>query len=308
MKWMFVLLFPLAALMGDVRLDRLADSDSKACQEALSNAELSELWNVFLKGQAYLYFDKEQDLFQSSSGWQEAKEVLELGSGNGAYLRQLADVFEKKRYVGIEWQAPLVAQSSSQFGREGVEFTIGNAEENQNLSGQFDAVLYRMTLQHLKNPRRSLELSHGYLREGGRVYILDSYDPAKSSSHEIVTHTEASRLHNEKNKATQKGNRRITIEILAELEKGEGPLKDLFEVERTTLDAMGNRLEKGIRFESKEEMRRYFNHAMLFLAILKKGYEIPVDLAQAHEEMQVFLNDEPAWMSPGIHFMVLKKK
>ena len=301
-------LLPLFGLSAEARLDLLIEYDQKACIEILEEADLPELWNYFLKGQANLYFDQEAEWLSEKDCWKRAQSILELGSGNGAYLSRLSETFKGKTFLGIEKQISFVEQSNAQFGRSGLTFIEGDAEvEYEQYENQFDAVLYRLTLQHLKDPKRSLELAHQYLKKDGYVFIIDSYDPAKVSSHEIHVFEEASRQHNERNRATLKGNRRITIEILEDLQNRNGSLSNLYEVVHTSLDGQGNRLEKGIRFESEQDRKRYFNHALLFLSILKKGYEVPVDLSKAYSELQVYLEDETSWICPGMHLLILKK-
>jgi len=118
---------------------------------------------------------------------------------------------------------------------------------------------------------------------------------------------EASRQHNERNRSTLKGNRRITIEILEELQNKNNPLSGFYEVVYTSLDIQGNRLEKGICFENEMDRKRYCNQSLLFLSILNKGYGIPVNLLEAYNELHRCLEDESFWICPGIHYLVLKK-
>ncbi len=292
-----------------MHLDKLVEYDQYTCAEILQEANLSDLWNCFLNGQADLFFSHEAEFFASENSWITAQNILELGSGNGAYLYRLSEVFKDKEYLGIEKQSLLVIQSDAQYSRTGLSFTEGDAEqENEQLNNKFDGVLFRLTLQHLKNPRLALQLAHQYLKQDGYVFIIDSYDPAYSSSHEIPSIEEASRQHNERNKANLKGNRLITIEILEDLQNENSLLSNLYEVARTSLDVQGNRLEKGMRFESEQDRKRYFNHAMLFLGILSNGYDVSVDFSKAYEELQVYLKDEKSWVCLGMHFLVLKKK
>ena len=305
-SWFFML--PLLGLRAETHLDRLVEYDQKTCLEALQAVDLPELWNCYLKGQTDLYFDQEAEWLSQKDGWIRAQNILELGSGNGVYLSRLSETFKEKTFFGIEKQASFVEQSNAQFGRSGLTFTEGDAEiEYESYRNQFDAVLYRFTLQHLKNPKLSLELAHQYLKKEGYVFIIDSYDPARISSHEIRSFEDASRQHNERNRTASKGNRRITIEILEELQSGNSSLSSLYEIAYTSLDVQGNRLEKGIRFESELDRKRYFNQALLFLNILKKDYEVSVDLLKAYNELQVYLEDETSWNCPGIHLLILKK-
>ena len=302
------LMLPLIGLRAEIHLDRLLEYNAETCEEVLEKVDLSELWDCYLKGQTDLYFGQEAEWLSQKDSWTKAQKILELGSGNGAYLSRLSETFKEKTFLGVEKQTSFVEQSNAQFGRSGLVFTEGDAEiEYEQYQNQFDAVLYRFTLQHLKNPKLSLELAHQYLKKDGYVFIIDSYDPARVSSHEIHSFEDASRQHNERNRTASKGNRRITIEILEDLQTKNSSLSSLYEIAHTSLDVHGNRLEKGIRFESKLDRRRYFNHALLFLSILKKGYEVSVDLSKAYGELQVYLEDETAWNSPGMHLFVLKK-
>lgn len=311
--WTHSLQFVLATfflpLGANVCLDHLEQYDQETCLEMLEAIELADLWSHFLSGQTNLFFDQEAGLITSESFWQEAKSILEIGSGNGAYLHKLSGRFEDKQYVGIEKQAKLVEQSTQQFGQVGLEFREGDAEcEYEDYFHLFDVVLFRLTLQHLKNPRLALEHAYKYLKEGGHIIIIDSYDAAKSSSHPLPSFAEASRQHNEQNKKEMKGNRQITMEILKELQNGSEPLNECYEVARTNLDEQGTPIGKRIKFESEQERKLYFNQILLFLDILHKERNIPVDFRKAHEELQVYLEDDQAWICPGIHYLVLRKK
>ncbi|MBI3508935.1 MAG: methyltransferase domain-containing protein [Chlamydiia bacterium] len=304
--WLF--LFPLFGLRAEAHLDHLAEYDAQTCQEVLQAVDLPTLWNCYLKGQTDLYFEQEAEWLSQKDSWTRAQNILELGSGNGTYLSRLSETFKEKTFFGVEKQASFVEQSNAQFSRSGLTFIEGDAEtEYEQHRNQFDAVLYRFTLQHLKNPKLSLELAHQYLKKDGYIFIIDSYDPARISSHKIHSFEDASHQHNERNRAASKGNRRITIEILEDLQAGNSSLSNLYEVAHTSLDIQGNRLEKGIRFESEQDRKRYFNHALLFLSILKKGYEVSVDLSKAYNELQVYLEDKTAWNCPGMHLLILRK-
>ena len=254
-------------------------------------------------------FTQEADLIANQNFWQQAKNVLELGSGNGAYLHRLSTRFSDKNYLGVEKQPEPVKQSNQNFGGSKLEFREGDAElANEDLEDQFDVVLFRLTLQHLKKPRLALEHACTYLKNGGHVIIIDSYDPARTTSHTISSLEEALCQHNERNKKESKGNRQITMEILDELKKCNGTLGKLYEVEFTNLNEQGEVLKTVVKFENQQERRLYFTGVLLYLDILNKAWEVPVDFSKTHEELQVLLENEKAWICPGMHFLILKKK
>ncbi len=301
-------LVPFFGLSADARLDRLFEYDKQTCAEILQAADEADLWNHFLTGQVNLYFSQEAKLLASENCWLTAQNVLDLGSGNGMYLYRLSEEFNDKAYLGIDKQLSLVEQSNEELSRIGLEFREGDAEaEIEGCKGQFDVILYRCTLPHLKNPKLSLEHAYQYLKQDGCVIIIDLFDPASSSSHRIASLEDAFLQLKERNQREGTGNRRISIEILEELQQSKGPLAGLYQVIRTSLDVHGNRLEKGIRFESEQDRKRVFNHGLLLLDVLNKRYGIPVDFLKAHEELEVYLKDDHSWRSPGMHFLILKK-
>lgn len=304
----FICLTLFSSLGASVCLDHLEEYDQETCLEMLKAVDLTDLWSCYLSGQTNLFFDQEAELIANETFWQEVKNVLDLGSGNGAYLHKLSARFEEKHYVGIEKQAKFVEQANQKFGKWGLEFREGDADfENEELLDLFDVVLFRVSLQHLKNPRLALEHAYKYLKQGGHVIIIESYDPANTSSHFISTFEKASQQHKERNKKEANDSRLISLEILKELKNGDKPLDELYEVELTNLDEQGNSIGKNIRFESERERKLCFNQILLFLDILNKQLGISVDFQKAYEELKVYLEDDKAWISPGMHYLILRK-
>ncbi len=188
-----------------------------------------------------------------------------------------------------------------------MQFREGNAEIfYDDLRGMFDVVIFRLVLQHMDNPRMALTHAYEYLQGGGRIVIMDAYDAASRSSHRLPSKEEAVRLHNEKNQANKKGNRLITLELLKEL-KSE-TFGDLFELEFTSLNDQGEILSQVVKFQGLRDRQLSFSAFLMYLAILQKGWDVPVDFSQGYDECKVILEDESAWIRPGAHYMILKKK
>ncbi|MES2345739.1 MAG: methyltransferase domain-containing protein [Chlamydiota bacterium] len=286
----------------------LTGYDKKSCLELLEQAKLHELWDAFLQGQADLYFDQEAAFIAKERGWEQAVSVLEIGSGNGAYLNKLFMQFREKAYLGIEKQPELVLQSTQRFAMEGLSFVEGNVEiKDEALDGKFDVVLFRLTLQHLKEPRLALMHAYHYLKPEGHVIIIDACDRAKRCSHKLPALENAFHLLNEKNQKTSAGNREITMEILGELQKGKGHLAAAYDIAFSSLNTEGAIVHEWMKFDGKNHGKLLFNHGLLILNLLHKSYEIPVEFEQAYDELNICL-DEGYWVTPGIHFLVLKKK
>lgn len=311
MKKILTLMYFLAlsCVEANVSLSHLIETDKTTCLEELEKAADTQLWDAFLEGQAKLFFDSEFAWIAKGSWWQDANRILEMGSGNGAYLYKLSQQFPNKMFKGIEKLSQPVTQANEQYASAHLIFQQGDAEifDNQ-LANSADIVLFRVTLQHLQDPFAALENASHYLSSNGYVVIIDSYDLAKRTSHPIPSLDEALALVAEIQKKAGKGNRKVSLELLQALENKQSPLSERYEVVSSNLDINGNIIGDCARFEGETSRILCFNHGLLFLTLLNRTYHISANLAKGYEELQDYLNDENAWTSPGIHFLVLKKK
>lgn len=294
--------------LASVLLSNLVESDKTTCLEALGKATDAELWDVFLEGQSKLFFDSELVWIAKGIWWQEAKNVLEIGSGNGSYLYKLSSQAQDKMFKGVEKLSQSVKQANEQYVGANVVFQEGDGEvfDNQFVDS-FDIVLFRLTLQHLKDSVDALKNAAKYLSSNGYVVIIDAYDRAKKTSHPIPAIDEALQRVAEVQKRAGKGNRKVTLELLQTLETKKSPLSELYEVVFSNLDTYGNVIGDSVCFQGDKSRVLYFNHNLLFLTLLHRTYHISVDLNRAYDELQEYLHDKNAWTSPGMHFLVLKK-
>ena len=169
-------------------------------------------------------------------------------------------------------------------------------------------VIFRLTLQHLQDSTVALQNAAQYVSVNGYVLIIDSCDTAHRTSHPISAIDEALQLVAEAQSSKGKGNRRITLELLQGLESATSPLGSLYEVVFSNLDAEGNILCDITRFEGEQNRRLFFNHGLLFLTLLHRTYQIPVDLCKGYHELKAYVADKGAWTSLGSHCLVLKRK
>jgi SAM-dependent methyltransferase len=294
---------------ANVSLSNLVECDKATCLEELEKATDSQLWDNFLEGQAKLFFDSEFIWIAKGVWWQGAKNILEIGSGNGAYLYRLSRQFYDKTFKGIEKLSQPVKQANEQYAGTNLVFQEGDAEIfDDQLMGSADIILFRLTLQHLTDPAAALQNAAQYLSSNGYVLIIDACDTAKRTSHPIHAVEESLQLVAEIQKKEGKGNRKATLELLQTLETEKSPLSELYEVVSSNLDKHGNIVIDSVRLEGEQNRTLCFNHSLFFLNLLHRTYHIPVDLSGAYDELRDYLADENAWNSPGMHFLVLKKK
>src|SRR5579872_6133421 len=77
----------------------------------LKTTDIDHLWIQFLKIQSDLFFEKEFSPIFDQIWWREARDVLEIGSGNGDLLVKMSAAFPNKKYVGIDQQSTSVARA-----------------------------------------------------------------------------------------------------------------------------------------------------------------------------------------------------
>ena len=284
-------------------------------QEILAELEkmpIEALWDGFLRNQVDLYFDQEIGLFSEESWWQEAQDVLEIGSGNGEYLSRVALLFENKKYLGIEKKGDFVIASNIRFQDIHLlpSSKVMPKRSMIHLARKYDVVIFRFTLQHLQDPLQALNHAKGYLKPGGCLLLIDVCDSFYKTSHPILYLEEVAKWLDEKNGQQTTGNRLITLQLLKNLKDKENLFAQTFDVLFSNLDETGNgNIEsKQMIWQSQKERTLYFNHALYFLEILKKGtWKLPVDSSAAYDELRVFLDDQTFWIRPGVHVMVLRK-
>jgi len=289
-------------------LNHLIDQDKQNCLQTLENATDAQLWDAILEGQAKLLFDSEYSWIANENWWAPTKRVLEIGSGNGAFLLTLAGNAPEKSYLGIEKLPKSLEKAYANNKRTNVVFREGDAEVfDERLVDSADVVIFRLVLQHLNDPVLALQYAAQYSKD--YVLIIDAYDKARRTSHPITAMDEAVDLvAHQQRLQNAPGNRRISLDLLETLQNKTSPLSDLYEVVFSNLDTEGNLLKEMIRFEGKSARELFTNNVLLFLTLVNRTYHVPVNVDKAYDELQEYLKDDEAWSSAGMHYLVLRKK
>lgn len=118
--------------------------------------------------------------------------VLDVGSGAGEFLIELAGSVENVRAVGIDASSAMVETATSRAEAAGaaVQFVIGDAEHLDFPDGSFDRVNCSRVLVHLEHPRAAVEEMARVLAPGGRLAAFEpDFDAMMIDSDDLATAT-----------------------------------------------------------------------------------------------------------------------
>jgi 2-polyprenyl-3-methyl-5-hydroxy-6-metoxy-1,4-benzoquinol methylase len=121
----------------------------------------------------------------------EKGRLLDIGCGNGGFLRSFARIHPQWKLSGSEYDAKYKAEVESIPGVEGC--FVGDMSE---FPGDFDAVSLIHVLEHLESPGNVLQTVRGKLRDGGRLLVELPYyveNPFVLAVADHATHFDAPR-------------------------------------------------------------------------------------------------------------------
>jgi len=142
----------------------------------LTRPELLAIWNRLQRLQVDVVFLQELAAYYTAPGWHAARRVLDLGSGNGYYLRRLAEYFPGKAYLGVELAPQLSDIAVRENAGSGIRFECANLFE---VGDTHDFIILRLLLQHLDNIDDALDTLTRITRPGATALIVDSFDPVR---------------------------------------------------------------------------------------------------------------------------------
>jgi SAM-dependent methyltransferase len=101
------------------------------------------------------------------------KDVVDIGCGGGALVRQLAGL--GARAVGVEISEQQLAAAVEQDGRAGARYLVGRAQQLPLADGAVDVAVFMRTLHHVppRHMRQALREAARVLRPRGVVYVAE---------------------------------------------------------------------------------------------------------------------------------------
>lgn len=272
--------------------------DKRSAISFISEIHESDLWDIFLNGQAQLLASCDIDHLEKIPSFDQAESILEIGSGNGAFLHKVHKKHPSKQYHGIDYNEGYVKTASSRYANASIQFKVKDAEKlHLELKSSFNIIIFRFTLQHLQNPKLALKHAYQYLRPKGCICIIDAEDSSNGHSHPLTILEKAllqAKSLQEKDKT--KGNRDFTAKLEEDLNNPKSDLQSFF-------DQLHNSISTETIPGSKIS-----THLLLFSGLVNKRYGISLDFDKHYDEVQTLSSAPGSWFKFGIQRITLQKK
>ncbi|OBK04845.1 hypothetical protein A5746_21155 [Mycolicibacterium conceptionense] len=148
---------------------------------------IQRIWDQMQRLQTDFAIAQELSFYYTSPQWQNAHTVLDVGTGNGYYLKQIAARFPGKKYTGIDLSPELVDVANREACENNVSFENSRLFDHE---GTYDFVLMRLLLQHLDDIPTALDRVSQLTRPGGTALIIDANDTVRYFSPNFPLFTE----------------------------------------------------------------------------------------------------------------------
>jgi ubiquinone/menaquinone biosynthesis C-methylase UbiE len=109
----------------------------------------------------------------AAGGLAEGAAVLDIGTGPGHLLAEIAALRPDLRLTGIDLSPTMIEVARQTVAGNGVRLDIGDAARMPYPDGSFDLIVSTISLHHWQEPERVAAEAFRVLRPGGRLWVYD---------------------------------------------------------------------------------------------------------------------------------------
>ena len=131
------------------------------------------------------------NLLHAGVAYPPGSRVLEVGCGVGAQTAHLVRSSPGARIVAIDRSTESLAKARARVP-DGVEFRRADLFDLPNADAEFDHLFVCFVLEHLREPRRALEVLRRVLRPGGTITVIEGdhgsayFHPDSAAAHRVI--------------------------------------------------------------------------------------------------------------------------
>ena len=258
-----------------------------------SKEQLLRIWDALQRLQADLCFDQEIAAYYMSDKWLDnARTVLDVGTGNGYFLNKIWQHFPKKKYTGIDISEELIAIAESATGNPAIRL---KTQDYFDVEGKFDFIIMRLFWQHLPLARfdEACAKLEKITNPGASVLISDAYDevrcfyPPLVEFQQVISAYKQQQIESERNR-----------DIL-------GTLKDW--ASSAGVWRVGCELPVVMPSTIPGKLRLYHQIYKLWIELFENLGELQVDFGPVKEEISRWKTNGSAYTQAGIRVIRLDR-
>jgi SAM-dependent methyltransferase len=183
-----------------------------------ADAEMTAIWDALQRHQVDFAFAQEAPAYRGSAPWRRARTVLDVGTGNGYYLRRIASLFPDKVYRGIDTSRELIGVATRGGGAAApIDFQCRDVADEPD---RHDFVIMRLLLQHLANPEAMLAQVARSTAYDGAALVIDCWDAMRRFEPDLPEFRQFFRAYAEHQAAS--GRRRDVVDRLPDMARRTG--------------------------------------------------------------------------------------
>ena len=142
---------------------------------------MPDVWREHLVLQDRVTAWEDADIRRLGVDFDNARRVIDLGTGYGDYLAGLSQEFPSCSFLGVDNDETAIAAASTGNHAARVSYETADVEaEGATFSvSDNDIAIARLLVQHLHHPDQFAENAFRHLRSGGHLVVIEAYEPFK---------------------------------------------------------------------------------------------------------------------------------
>ena len=273
-----------------LRINNLRTSASDII-EKLENISENDIYRIALKVQMDLFLSETLRYLFNHKIWSSAKTVLDLGCGPGDLLSYLAKYFPNKLYTGVDINESFIKIAKKQTNAlKNCEFICNDLYNFSD--GNYDVIILRAVLQHLKNPVRLLHQLRELLKDNSVVIFNDT--PDENFVNSIPKILTFDNFYNQLEVMQKEGggNRNCLVDLA----------NNLASHNFTLIEA----IDQIIPITTEENKLKIIQYLILGCAVAKKMLSIRMELKDLFNDLIKWYDSNPSYIQIKTKWMVIK--